>query len=775
MPMPRKSVFLKKKKKKKTTHFFLNFFIFFSTQPPHLTKMAARTRERAQSFIQDAKDGGAKGKEEESLQRCMVFARLRPTKAGDIDKKEGTYKLVHMNKKIIRLGAEDDECAKQYNFDGTFNPECTQEEVFQIVAKPSIEHVLKGYTAAIMAYGQTGTGKSFTMSNMKPGQEGVIPRSAGYLFDLIEQDTKSKYTLSAHFVQIYRDTLSDLMTEESTTKTDIHYTPQSGVEITNAAKTPITNKQDFLDMYQTGDVRRVVRATKMNPESSRGHTALVLYVCVEPTDPDNMNCATKGKITFIDLAGYERFEKTGLKDPIHKDEAKKINASLLSLGTVVTALSENLSHIPWRNSKLTRLLQDSIGGKSRSTIMITVGPSSSHNHETTNSLDFGNRAMAVKVSAGLKQETDFKKLAAKLQELLDEKEEKISKLEVAAKVREAERAERDRRQKMDLARLRGRHQEELTNIMNNGATPEAIQALLKQHEVEDENMEEMQVGERELDEERHEEEERELVAEIEAEHRVRAQSMKREGFESKQKELDAAYALIAQLRGASGGDTDNIAKEIAELAGVNPEDAAAAASPKTVTSAEVGILRREADQLRLECETEKQNAEEKVEKAKNALKKCAGLLKEEREKNKRLSEESVKAEELEKLQGEIEEMKNSKQLVTEHRDELQEKLEKSRNSQSKLMMDKKEVVKQKEELESNYKQQLVDSTLKQTVLDQTLTDINSQIEDLQKQIQTLTAQLEEANAAKEGMAVTDLFFFNKFVRRPVLFFIYLFF
>eukprot|EP01060_Flectonema_neradi_P035297 TRINITY_DN645_c0_g1_i3.p1 TRINITY_DN645_c0_g1~~TRINITY_DN645_c0_g1_i3.p1 ORF type:complete len:2362 (+),score=686.01 TRINITY_DN645_c0_g1_i3:233-7087(+) len=660
-----------------------------------------------------------------------------------------------MNKKVIRLGAEDDECAKQYNFDGTFNPDCTQEEVFQVIAKPSIEHVLKGYTAAIMAYGQTGTGKSFTMSNMKPGQEGVIPRSAGYLFDLIEKDTSSKYTLSAHFVQIYRDTLSDLMVEEGTSsKTDIHYTPQTGVEITNAVKTPINSKQDFLDMYQTGDVRRVVRATKMNPESSRGHTALVLYVSVEPTDPDNMNCATKGKITFIDLAGYERFEKTGLKDPIHKDEAKKINASLLSLGTVVTALSENMSHVPWRNSKLTRLLQDSIGGKSRSTIMITVGPSSSHNHETTNSLDFGNRAMAVKVSAKLEQITDFKKLAAKLQELLDEKEEKISKLEVAAKVREAERAERDRRQKMDLARLRARHQEELTNLMNNGATPEAIQALLKQHEIEDENMEEMQVEERELDEERHEEEERELVAEIEAEHRVRAQSMKREGGESKQKELDAAYALIAQLRGSEGSDTNTIAKEIAELAGVDPDDAAAAASPKTVTSAEVAILRREADQLRLECETEKQNAEEKVEKAKNALKKCAGLLKEEREKNKRLSEESVKAEELEKLQGEIEEIKNAKQLATEHRDELQEKLEKSRNSQSKLMSDKKEVMKQKEELEANYKKQAEDSSEKQADYDKKLAELNAQIAKLEEEIKTLSEQLQEATAATEGLQKT---------------------
>eukprot|EP01059_Diplonema_ambulator_P021811 TRINITY_DN3628_c0_g1_i10.p1 TRINITY_DN3628_c0_g1~~TRINITY_DN3628_c0_g1_i10.p1 ORF type:complete len:1584 (+),score=660.52 TRINITY_DN3628_c0_g1_i10:25-4752(+) len=622
------------------------------------------SRARAQSIVEDAKgtDGGG---DSESLQRCLVYCRLRPTKAVDGIGQDGVYKLVELSKKQIKVDGE-----KIYNFDGSFNPDCTQEDIFQEVAKPSIEHVLKGFTAAIMAYGQTGTGKSFTMSHTTPGEEGIIPRSAGYLFEMIEQNTTKNYELTAHFVQIYRDNLSDLMSEKGD-KVDVRFDVKKGVEILNCTKVSVATKQDFLDMYAEGDARRVVRPTNMNPESSRGHTALVLYVKCSPNDPNDISKPTEGKITFIDLAGYERFDKTGVKDPIHKDEAKKINASLLSLGHVVTALSNGEKHIPWRNAKLTRLLQDSIGGKSRSTIIITIGPSSSSLHETTNSLDFGNRAMAVKVSAKVDQDIDYQKLAAKLEALLNEKEERLNKLELAEKTREVERIERERRFKNDLARLRTRHKEELTQLMNEGATSERIQALLKQHEVEDQNLQEEQTMEREIVEEGFQEEEREIVDEIEQQHRVRAQSMRKEGLEAKQRELDAAYALIAQLRG--DGNVTDIAAEISQMAGT-PAGGEDLASPKTATSAELGILQRELEKVKRDAAAEEEKLKATVEKVKTAHLKCVNMLKEQKEKNKKLMEEAVNAEELERLQGENTALKTAHEQSIALREEIEEKL-----------------------------------------------------------------------------------------------------
>ncbi|KAJ9473587.1 hypothetical protein DIPPA_22195 [Diplonema papillatum] len=620
--------------------------------------------------------GDAKGGEPDLIQRCLVYCRLRPTKPNELNEKEGVYKLVELHKQIIKVGEE-----KTYTFDGTFNPDGTQEEIFQIVARPSVEHIIKGYNAAIMAYGQTGTGKSFTMSNFKPGQEGIIPRSAGHLFELIESTPTKTFSLSANFVQIYRDKLTDLM-DEKQPKVDIRFSKEKGVELVGCTTVQIGSKEDFMAMYQEGDARRVVRPTKMNPESSRGHTALVLYIDVKPNDPNDMSRPATGKITFIDLAGYERFDKTGIKATAGNehlvDEAKKINSSLLSLGHVVSALSSGDKHIPWRDSKLTMLLQDSIGGKSRSTIMITIGPASNHFHETTNSLGFGNRAMAIKSVAKQEVEVDFQKLAAKLQAEIDEKDAKIDSLEKTAKQREAERLNIEARSVRDTSRLRQRHADELKQLMEEGATVERIQKLLDAHEVEDSNLQEEQFEEREFVKEREEEEDRETIKTIDQQHRVRAASIKREVSQAKQKELDAAYALIAQLRGVT--DIAEIAKEIAELAGTpSPSDEAGgepeeAASPRTANHAEVAILQREIGEMKLKAEADVQ----KMSQTKAAHLKCANLLKEAREQNKILLKESVNVEQLQKLEGEVEELKTAKAAAHEHYTELEDKLENTR-------------------------------------------------------------------------------------------------
>eukprot|EP01062_Namystynia_karyoxenos_P067455 TRINITY_DN6140_c0_g3_i1.p1 TRINITY_DN6140_c0_g3~~TRINITY_DN6140_c0_g3_i1.p1 ORF type:complete len:1441 (+),score=497.38 TRINITY_DN6140_c0_g3_i1:186-4508(+) len=578
-------------------------------------------RARAESVVKDAGGDDAPAPE---LNRCLVYSRMRPTKPGELDPKAGVYQLVQFHGKgRIMLDEE-----KTYDFDGTFGQDCVNEDVYLGVGKPTVDHVMKGYTSAILAYGQTGTGKSFTMSNFKPGMEGVIPLSVAYLLQRVEQDTTRTYELQAQFVQIYRDNLSDLMSADSA-KVDVRFDAKDGVTLLGCTTTKIETKRDFEEMYSEGDSRRVVRATLMNPESSRGHTALVIHISSQPKEGESGG-KRKGKLTFIDLAGYERFSKTGISgDPVCKDEAKTINASLLSLGHVVSALSAGDKHVPWRNSKLTRLLQDSIGGKSRTTILIMLGPSSDHLHETTNSLDFGMRAMAVKVAAKVEENVDFERLAKKLQELLSQAEDKVNKLELAATARQAELADRERRHKRDVEQLRARHKEELHRLLDEGATPDRLQALLKAHEVEDEVLQDQQECERVVMDEALEREQTALVEEVEEEHRQRERSIKHQGaghahrVRELEGQLQAALALVAELRGQPLAE---VAQEIQQAAAVSPTLDSAdedAASPRTAAGIAHQIDRRELDELRQKLEQSETKAKEQIERMKRAQLKLA--------------------------------------------------------------------------------------------------------------------------------------------------------
>eukprot|EP01064_Diplonema_japonicum_P011590 TRINITY_DN189_c2_g1_i2.p1 TRINITY_DN189_c2_g1~~TRINITY_DN189_c2_g1_i2.p1 ORF type:complete len:1407 (+),score=316.73 TRINITY_DN189_c2_g1_i2:45-4223(+) len=362
-------------------------------------------------------------------QRCLVYCRLRPVDEKDSIGCDSISEMVSMDKGNVQLCNEKND---RYNFDGTFSSQSTQQEVFEGVAMPSVEQVLRGCTSAVMAYGQTGTGKTYTMSNIDEGSEGIIPRSAAYLFEKIGQNPNRNFSLTAQFVQVYRDNLTDLMTDSNTRVTiRLPADGAKGIELVNSRVIQISSMQDFIEMYKEGDTRKIVRKTGMNEFSSRGHTALVVTVRSSSSDPDDVSKPVEGKLTFIDLAGYERYGKTGIKggSSLHADEAKTINKSLLSLGHVVTSLSKGDKFVPWRDSKLTMLLRDSLGGNSRCAVVITIGPASSNEHETLNSLDFGKRAMALIGGDPPVEEVDFEKLSAKLKILLAARDQTILDLQ----------------------------------------------------------------------------------------------------------------------------------------------------------------------------------------------------------------------------------------------------------------------------------------------------------------------------------------------------------
>lgn len=489
-----------------------------------------------------------------SVARCLVYCRVRLSNAKDYE--DGGFQLISVAGK--RTFVKDE---RHYDFDGSFGQDSRQDQVFESIAVPCLQHALSGYCSALMCYGQTGTGKSFTMCCTKPEFEGIIPRSARYLFDAIAKDASRTFTVHGQFIQIYRDQLGDLMVNGGRDKVDIRFEATTGVTLPGCSSHELTSSESFMAFYNEGSTRRVVTATAMNPESSRGHSAMVIWISSVASDEASCSGRTRGKITFIDLAGYERFSKTGISNanPIMKDEAKTINASLLSLGHVVSSLSNGDKHIPWRNSKLTRLLQDSIGGRSRTSIILTVGPSSESLHESTNSLQFGMRAMAVKVEAKISVNIDYEKLAAKLQGLLNERDARISVLELQQASREADREELLERHQRDDRNLHSQYKQDLDALNEGGASAEEVQQRTVAYELELQALRDQHKEEVEYQREACSKEIVTLVAEQEKQERLRSTEMKL-----------AQERIIEEfqhkLETARGGTNDDLVKAIQQLA-----------------------------------------------------------------------------------------------------------------------------------------------------------------------------------------------------------------
>ncbi|ORC91000.1 kinesin [Trypanosoma theileri] len=447
---------------------------------------------------------GDEGNKDEGPNRIMVFLRVRPAKKGEIDPENGTHFLLDIqpdNKTCLLEG-------KTYSYDYIFNGEVDQGDIYYRVAQPVVTNVFKGYWGTVMVYGQTGTGKSFTMCNFSPSNAGIIPRTMKYIFETIQNDSERIYTVMFSFIQIYVDKLQDLFNPEAP-ELKINR-DKNGVSFPGVVEHTVKDEEDFRRLYDDGNQYRVITATKMNPESSRGHAALFIQVKSVPKD-DPGGEVRSGKLFLIDLAGYERFSKTGVQEGQMALEAKTINASLLSLGNVVQALSDRSEHVPWRNAKLTRMLEDAIGGRAKCSIILTAGPSSEHLHETLGTLYFGSRAMAVKTNAKLAVNIDYKKLAAKLQELLAAAEGRINTLEVEATRRQLEREEAEAAFQAEWARIKKTQQDQLNELLASGASKEKIEELIRFNEEENKLMEEQQYQQRQALEERHEQELKEAM------------------------------------------------------------------------------------------------------------------------------------------------------------------------------------------------------------------------------------------------------------------------
>ncbi|KAI8152240.1 Kinesin-like protein bimC [Colletotrichum sp. SAR 10_70] len=296
---------------------------------------------------------------------------------------------------------------KTYNFDRVFSAAADQTMVFDDVVKPILEEMLAGFNCTIFAYGQTGTGKTYTMSGdmtetlgLLNDNAGIIPRVLHALFNKLEvDDTES--CVKCSFIELYNEELRDLISvEEDRHKLKIYDdTSRRGHATTvvqGMEERHIKTASEGIKVLQGGSLRREVAATNCNDLSSRSHTVFTITAYVRKKGEDGEeDYVSAGKLNLVDLAGSENIQRSGAENK-RAAEAGLINKSLLTLGRVINALVDRSQHIPYRESKLTRLLQDSLGGRTKTCIIATISPAKSNLEETISTLDYAFRAKNIR-------------------------------------------------------------------------------------------------------------------------------------------------------------------------------------------------------------------------------------------------------------------------------------------------------------------------------------------------------------------------------------------
>ncbi|VEN53899.1 unnamed protein product [Callosobruchus maculatus] len=288
---------------------------------------------------------------------------------------------------------------KQFTFDSTYDQDSTTEVIYNDICYPLVESVLEGYNATIFVYGQTGCGKSFTMEGVKDNiaQKGVISRAFEHIFEAISVTSGIKYLALVSYLEIYNEHIRDLLlTSEKLNGTPLTLkeSPCEGVTVPGLTTHPVHNAAECEHLLNLGSKNRMIGATLMNQNSSRSHS--IFTISIEQISKVNNNeCIMKGKLNLVDLAGSERQTKTGATGERLR-EATKINLSLSALGNVISALVDGKAkHIPYRDSKLTRLLQDSLGGNTKTLMIACISPSSRDYMETLSTLRYANRAKNI--------------------------------------------------------------------------------------------------------------------------------------------------------------------------------------------------------------------------------------------------------------------------------------------------------------------------------------------------------------------------------------------
>ncbi|KAJ3190381.1 Kinesin-like protein kif3b [Gaertneriomyces sp. JEL0708] len=334
-----------------------------------------------------------------SEQNVLVTIRCRPF--SQRESAEGHKKIVSIdhNRSSIEIWNpknEKDE-KKSFTFDAAFDEDSAQTQVYDKTARGIVDAVLRGFNGTVFCYGQTGTGKTFSMQGLPdpPELRGIIPQAFHHIFEHISHCPETQFLIRISFLEIYNEDIKDLLAPKNPQNPshglEIKEHPESGVYVKDLSTHIVKSPKEMLSLMDLGNKSRSVGATLMNAQSSRSHS--IFTITIEQSEGDRIKA---GKLHLVDLAGSERQSKTGATGDRLK-EATKINLSLSALGNCISALVDGKStHVPYRDSKLTRLLQDSLGGNAKTLMIATLSPASYNFDETVSTLRYANRAKNIK-------------------------------------------------------------------------------------------------------------------------------------------------------------------------------------------------------------------------------------------------------------------------------------------------------------------------------------------------------------------------------------------
>mmetsp|Transcript_19171 Transcript_19171/g.18512 ORF Transcript_19171/g.18512 Transcript_19171/m.18512 type:complete len:915 (-) Transcript_19171:147-2891(-) len=363
-------------------------------------------------------------------QRVRVAVRCRPVFNIEVEECGGSFDTIIDTSQIVAnlennhssLGrivlTQTSGKPREFLYDYAFGQESSQDDIFEAVAQPVIDDFLSGKHGTIFAYGQTGTGKTYTMGVLEfvsNEHAGIIPRTISRIFDYVDEkmDGGKSVTVTLSFLQLYRETVQDLLApisaisngqnkHQSDANEDnlmIREDPEKGFYVEGLNEYQVASYSEAEVLVNLGLENRAIASTLMNATSSRSHTVLTLHVVTE-AQRGLQRGSIKSKLMLVDLAGSERVKRS-ISQGTRLAEAKSINSSLSALGNVIAALAEQENgrgggHTPYRDSKLTKLLQDSLGGSASTALIATIGPAAVNYSETLSTLQFASRCMSVR-------------------------------------------------------------------------------------------------------------------------------------------------------------------------------------------------------------------------------------------------------------------------------------------------------------------------------------------------------------------------------------------
>eukprot|EP00931_Biecheleriopsis_adriatica_P060530 TRINITY_DN36368_c0_g1_i1.p1 TRINITY_DN36368_c0_g1~~TRINITY_DN36368_c0_g1_i1.p1 ORF type:complete len:635 (+),score=164.93 TRINITY_DN36368_c0_g1_i1:41-1945(+) len=351
--------------------------------------------------------------------RVQVFARARPLSPNEAAT-GAPFIEVDEFAHIVQARCETDACpgavaetsgsdaaGRAFNFDGVFSAEASQQHVFTQAGLPVLQGCMQGFNGTILAYGQTGSGKTYSLlhQGLEGVRSGLLSRLVASLFSQVAQDIESVYEIEAAALQVYNEQVDDLLHPERENGLGFNLQVQNGGLVPGLTWERCARPDALLEAFARARSNLVYAETRMNKASSRSHAVFQVKITRHhriETDAQGesgrqFECTT-ARLNVIDLAGSERVKKSGVEGAQLK-EALAINKSLLVFGNVVSALAAKRVHVPFRESKLTRILDGSIGGNSRTSLLVCVSPALEHAAETLSALEFASRAMRVEVDA----------------------------------------------------------------------------------------------------------------------------------------------------------------------------------------------------------------------------------------------------------------------------------------------------------------------------------------------------------------------------------------